>query len=447
MQATVYRVMTLLCTLVAPLPVGTNLGLLHLLWMLLSGQLLASRGAIIPGLSALGLASAAVRRAWATVGLRTWTIEHLLERLLLAVQAEGEWQPHTHEGYHPLPVDVTAFWRPRLQGCPTTHYHAAAGKALPAIPLGLVARVGSVDGHRLGVPLAIVRADPSDPSPSAHNRRLIRQAVAVCQPDDAVVTDRGFPVRLLQDEHVPAWVARVQKNFTARRAKPPAYQGRGRPPTRGALVRPLPRRRKERLLAATPPDRVTTWTDGAATIRAEQWTDLVLPDAAADSPTFTVVAIHDPRYAEPLLAATPLALTPPAVRAMYRDRWPVEQLPLAAKQMLGAARQFVHEPETCQRWPELTLLAGALLTYLAATQPAVATGFWDRHPQRTPGRLRRVLARCLFPMEFPLPARVREKASATDHLPKGFWGQRGPKTTLGSAATAPSGLAPPPKVA
>ncbi len=36
--------MTLLCTLVAPLPVGTNLGLLHLLWMLVSGQLLAARG-------------------------------------------------------------------------------------------------------------------------------------------------------------------------------------------------------------------------------------------------------------------------------------------------------------------------------------------------------------------------------------------------------------------
>ncbi len=38
------------------------------------------------------------------------------------------------------PVDVTAFWRPRLQGCPTVHYHAAAGRALPAIPLGLIAR-------------------------------------------------------------------------------------------------------------------------------------------------------------------------------------------------------------------------------------------------------------------------------------------------------------------
>lgn len=54
--------------------------------------------------------------------------------------------------------DATGFWRPHLQGCPTPPYHAAAGKALPAIPLGILARVGSAHGQRLGVPLALVRA-------------------------------------------------------------------------------------------------------------------------------------------------------------------------------------------------------------------------------------------------------------------------------------------------
>lgn len=81
----------------------------------------------------------------------------------------------------------------------------------------------------------------------------------------------------------------------------------------------------------------------------------VLPDTRPDSPTFTVIAIHDPRYREPLLLATPLALPPQLVRGLYRDRWPVEQIPLAAKQMLGAARQFVHEPEIAR---DLSALAG-----------------------------------------------------------------------------------------
>lgn len=102
----------------------------------------------------------------------------------------------------------------------------------------------------------------------------------------------------------------------------------------------------------------------------------------------------------------------------------MEQLPLAATQMLGAVRAFVHAPETCQRLPELALLAGAILSYVAASSPAVPTGFWDRRPQPTPGRLRRALARCPFPHDFPLPARIRAQAARTDHLPKGFWGQR-----------------------
>ena len=128
------------------------------------------------------------------------------------------------------------------------------------------------------------------------------------------------------------------------------------------------------------------------------------------------------------------------MRDLYRDRWPVEQLPLAAKQMLGAARQFVHAPETCQRLPELALLAGAVLSYAAATSPAVPTGFWDRRPQPTPGRLRRLLARTPFPHDFPLPARLRRKESPTAHLPTGGFGQRrraaapAPPTDLAEAA-------------
>ena len=205
-------------------------------------------------------------------------------------------------------------------------------------------------------------------------------------------------------------------------------------------MRPLARRRKGQEIAATSPDQATRWTerdsDGERILRAEQWTGLVLPDAAPGSPTFTVVAIYDPAYAEPLLVATPLDLTPQVLRELYRDRWPVEQLPLAAKQMLGAARQFVHERETCQRFPELALLAGAVLTYAAATGPAVPTGSWDRQPRRTPGRLRRLLSQATFPTDFPLPERLRGKVAVTDHLPKGWWGQRRrPSPTSPSSGT------------
>ncbi len=80
MPETVYRMMTLLSSLVVPLPVGTNLGLLHLVWMLVSGRLLAARGAVMPGLSESGLADGAVRRAWAALGQGGWTSAGLLGR-------------------------------------------------------------------------------------------------------------------------------------------------------------------------------------------------------------------------------------------------------------------------------------------------------------------------------------------------------------------------------
>jgi hypothetical protein len=433
MHATVYRVATVLCALVAGVPRGTNWGLVLVFWMLLTGRLLAARGAIIPGLSALGLAPAGVRRSWAALGQGAWTAERLLANWSAWVEQEGVWQPHTVGGYHPVAGDTTGFWRPHLHGCPTQHYSAVAGKALPAIPLGLLVRVGSAHGQRLGVPVALVRAPVGAPSPRAHDRALVQHAGVLLAADDVLVVDRAFGVALMQAEAVPAWAARLPKHFIARRATPPPYGGRGRPPTRGALVRPLARQRQGKLLPATPADAVVTWTEDGHVLRAEQWTELVLADAPTDAPRFQVVAVQDPRYKTPLLVATPLGLTPREVRDLYRDRWPVEQVPLTAKQLLGAARQFVSAPETCQRLPELALLAGAVRNYLAATQEAVPTGFWDRHPRRTPGRLRRVLADAPFPWNYPWPTHLRTKAAVTDHLPKGWFGQRRPKAAPAAA--------------
>jgi len=112
------------------------------------------------------------------------------------------------------------------------------------------------------------------------------------------------------------------------------------------------------------------------------------------------------------------------VWCLYRDRWPIEQVPLAAKQMLGAHRAFVFGGESRHRLPELALLAGNVLTYVAATSVAVATGFWDRYCRPTCGRLRRVLLRVHF-SAIPVPAGpLRKKASVTAHLPKGVQGHR-----------------------
>lgn len=295
MQARVYRVIGVLCAVVAAVPIGTNLGLVHLLWMLVSGRLLETRGAVIPGLSATGLSEPAVRRAWAALGQGDWSSVGLLACWREHVEQADAWRVHEYEGYRPVAVDVTGFWRPRLQGCATSHYDGRAGKALPAIPVGIVARVGSVGTQRLGLPLALVRADTTDPSTAAHERALLRAAVQAMADDDVLVLDAGVEIRQLQAAGATRYVVRAAKNVTGRRADLPAYQGRGRPRTRGELIRPLARTYRDRELAATTPDAVVTWQEGDAVIRAEWWDDLVLPDVPPDRPAFRLVVIHDPR--------------------------------------------------------------------------------------------------------------------------------------------------------
>ncbi len=62
--------------------------------------------------------------------------------------------------------------------------------------------------------------------------------------------------------------------------------------------------------------------------------------------------------------------------------------------------------------------------YSAATQPALPTGFWDRAPQPTSGRLRRLLATVHCGDLEGLPAQPRNKPSPPTHLPKGVLGHR-----------------------
>jgi len=69
---------------------------------------------------------------------------------------------------------------------------------------------------------------------------------------------------------------------------------------------------------------------------------------------------------------------------IYKNRRPIEQSPLASKQMIGAHSQFVSAEESSYRFPELTLLTGSVPTYLAAIFPPFATGFWDRKPNTGP---------------------------------------------------------------
>ena len=415
-----------LAAVIEKLPIGTNLALYQFLWMLVSGALHDSRGAMFPALQSLGLQDEEVRRAWAAMRYGAWQIEALLATWQAHVEGQGEWQAPQYAGYYIKAVDITAYWRPALKGLKSKHYDAQADKALPAVVFGMIGRVGRLGRQRMALLTDLIRADLSDPSETTLQSKLLEQVALELAEDEMPVLDAGFKLSALYEAGLNRFVLRLAKNFTAQRNFLPEYQG-GRPPEYGAIVRPLARSYNGKQIEATPPDRVETWQHQGLEFRAEFWYDLVLKDLkpSAQNETFTVVAIYDPRFEEPWLLACPLKLSGPDFWGLYHDRWPIEQLPLAAKHMVGAHRQFVFADESCYRLPELSLLAGSIQTYLAATLPPIPTGFWDRNPKGTPGRLRRWLGRTTFSDLPPLAnGRIRRKSSVTDHLPKGIHAHR-----------------------
>lgn len=413
------QIITTLIAVTQNLPIGTNLGLLHVLWTLVSGKMLSSRGGLFPALQAAGFKAPEIRRAWAAVRYGNWSIETLLASLQNYVKEETEWEAHRYEGYIPKAVDLTGFWRPKLKNCPSKQYHPQAGKALPAIVMAIIGQVGHIGNQRLLLPTDFIRV-------SEDEKDLLYHVADGLKDDEIAVLDAGFKLEKVQEALISRYVIRLAKNFTARCTIQSPYKGKGRPPEYGEIVRPLARSYNGNRIEATPPDWSTSWVENDYILRVDVWENLVLTSQKAkqDYQQFTVMAFYDPRYTEPLLVAVPLKLLPASVLGIYRDRWSVEHPPLVAKQMLGTHRQFVFAPESCRRLSELALLAGSILAFLAASLPAIPTGFWDRKPKPTPGRLRRALAELPFPDTYPLPARFRKKASITTHLATGIAGHR-----------------------
>ena len=72
------------------------------------------------------------------------------------VQGTGKWSGHRYEGYLPVVVDITAFWRPTLKKCPSKHYHPTARRALPTVIYGIIGEVGEIEGQRMALPRGFV---------------------------------------------------------------------------------------------------------------------------------------------------------------------------------------------------------------------------------------------------------------------------------------------------
>jgi hypothetical protein len=367
-------------------PIGTNLALLQLMWAMITGSFLTSRGAIHSALANSGFEPGEIRRSWRALRRGQWNIYELVQSFRQQVKQTGQWQTREYGGYRPLAVDTTAIWRPRLQGWPGKLYRQLTGKTMIGIGFGLIVDVGQVGEQRLPLIRAIVRGHNAAEKETTLKERTVAKAARLLKENEVLLHDGGLSIAQLQAAGAARFVVRLGTNCTARRPYLPDYKGRGRRPTKGILVRPLSRKWKDRMLPATRPDVISSFDFAERTIIACGWTKLMRSDLKVTDrhELFSIWVFDDPLFKTPLVLGTNLSAEPEAVFKLYLDRWPVEQVPLAAKQMLGCQRQFVFAHTSCWRLGELAFLVGNILTWLAVLLPPQPSGYWDRHPKKHP---------------------------------------------------------------
>lgn len=415
------RTVQVLEQIVKPVPLGTNLALLQLMWAIISGAFLTGRGAIHTALKECGFTPQEIRRCWQALWAGQWQIHELIGQFRDLVSADGQWQPTQCEGWRPVAVDLTAIWRPNLRGWLGKMFRRLAEKKQTGIGFGLIADIGSVGEQRVPLIRGIVRGETAGESETTLQRRTLNKAAKMLKEDEVSIHDAGVSLREIHEARIPRFVARQRSNITGRRNTLPLYRS-GRRHKFGEIVRPLARKRAGKVIAASPADCVETFSYQGRLITGRGWHDLVRSDqhVSAANKTFSIWVIEDLAYEDPWVLATNLDCSAETVYYLYLNRWPVEQIPLVAKQLLGMQRQFVFAHQCCWRLGELAFLAGNILAWLAAILPPFATGFWDRNPKRTPGRLRRRLSQTLFSNEWLSQPELRKKKSVTSHLPKGI---------------------------
>ena len=415
------RTIAALSNVVQETPIGTNISLLRVMWSMVTGAFLTSRGAIHGALAESGFEDAEIRRGWSGMRYGSWEIEELVKAWHLEIESTGEWEARKIEGYRAKGVDITGFLRPKLKGEVNKLYNSTAQRAVAAVIFGVVTVSGAIEEKRVPRIEEILRCKAGT-SASDFHVELLKKVKKSLRADEVAIVDAGFTIAEMLESGILRFVLRAAINCTARRNELPEQKGRGRPQEYGEIVRPLSRTHNGKEIESTAADASGKFTHHGRTIEYQAWHNLVTSTTKVDkdNSTFSTYVFRDPYYDKPMVLTTVMNFKAESVYLFYKERWPVEHPPLATKQMMGLHRQFVFSDESSFRLPELGLLAGNILSHLAASLPPIPTGYWDRDPKSTPGRLRRALSREVFPSLDQLDPELRKKNSVFDHLPTGI---------------------------
>lgn len=441
-----YRIVNLIEQVTAAAaPKGTALGLSDVISAMLSGYFIETRGAITPAVEAFlrreieddKEREARTRRAAKSITYGSYNLSELMTAVGNIVESEGKWKPIVAQNYRITSVDFTPFRRAAVKKLKAKMYVSDANRAVAAVPVGMIASVGVVDGQRIALLKDATVADLSSNDEPSHKKELYKKVAKGLAKDEIAVFDAGFSLVDALEADISRCLIRLAKNCTFGRTVgeiPERTSDKGRRPTqyKAEVVRPLARQHGQNCIPATQADETCKIQDeDGREVEVKIWNKVYFLERQLKEVAnkrkkkkmrhtpLKVMAIYDPDYDDPLLVGTPLlSLKPDAARQIYIARWPVEGLPQAGKYILsgGMGTHYVHHPVAMERVPILSLIFGSLLKYVAATLPPLRTGFWDRVVKPTYGRLLRHLKK----VGIPLSSQLYKKASVTTHLPVGY---------------------------
>lgn len=277
-----------------------------------------------------------------------------------------------------LDTSTIARWRADKQlGLAGKGYYYRAGRAVRANIVAALSSVVLIGGIRCG----LVRRTHF----AATCQQAIAQAFANLPKSEGkrlIVVDAGIATRqqfAAASEDV-ALMGRLRINAKLRAAPPPRTGKKGRPSEHGAVLHP------GKDVPEFAPDQEHQIAGAKGEIRLRRWNRLhyeAYPETILD-----VVRVDDPAYERPLLVATTAReLSSEEFRIGYGHRSLVETNFYVGQDTAAMEMPRAWRATAIERRVSMALIAATLLKAIAARCEPLATGPWDRKPERTGGRL------------------------------------------------------------
>ena len=259
---------------VKPISIGTNVALLHLLWAMVSGAFLSSRGAVHTALKLSGRSDAETRRGGNALRKGQWQISELISRWREWVMKEGGWEVKEYEGWRAVSCDAVVFPRLKLKGWKAKLYRGTFGRAIKAVGLGVIVDVGHYGMERVPLLRKIIRCQNTEEGENELKKELLKEGARTLKENEVLVHDAGTSVKDVQEAGVPRYVIRLAKNCVARWNYLPEDAHGNR--QYGERIRPLARSRKGKKIESTSnPTIQTSFEYQGRTIKAWCWQNVV----------------------------------------------------------------------------------------------------------------------------------------------------------------------------